>query len=145
MILQHIYIARADWDVWVYYAVDAYYTDEIMARLADIGCPPRYRREAHRNLSAGQLDSGLTYSNLHTHESVVVISITSSPEEFADSFDHEKGHLLRHISQSLSIDPHSEEEQYIAGEIARKLHPAAKHFLCHHCRNSLRTLRGKWM
>lgn len=38
MIRQQFDISKYDWKVEVYYAVDCYYTDEIMGRLYDIGC-----------------------------------------------------------------------------------------------------------
>ena len=34
-------------------------------------------------------------------ETVMVIALTSSPGEFQNSWDHEKGHLCRHISQAF--------------------------------------------
>ena len=44
----------------------------------------------------------------------MVISLTSTPEEFQNSWDHEKGHLCRHISKAFGIDPYGEEAQYLS-------------------------------
>ena len=52
MIRQQFDINKYDWKVEVYYAVDCYYTDEIMGRLYDIGCRGDDLRTAYENLSA---------------------------------------------------------------------------------------------
>ena len=38
MIRQTFYMDRYDWTVYAYYAVDDYYTDEIVELLYDVGC-----------------------------------------------------------------------------------------------------------
>ena len=63
---------------------------------------------------------------------------TSSPGEFQNSWDHEKGHLCRHISKAFGIDPYGEEAQYLSGEVGQKMFPIAKRFLCEHCRKGLK-------
>lgn len=52
-------------------------------------------------MRACNLNTGITYSNIRNRETVMVIALTSSPEEFQNSFDHEKGHLCRHISRAF--------------------------------------------
>lgn len=137
MIRQEFDLKRYDWHVWVYYAVDAYYADEILYHLEKIGCRKRDLHRAERNLTSGQLDTGLTYSNRETGETVMVIALTSTPDEFQNSYDHEKGHLCRHIVQAYGIDPFGEEAQYLAGEVGQKMFPVAKKFLCECCRKDL--------
>ena len=138
MIRQTIYLPDYDWTVRIYYAVTTYWTDMIMRDLSDIGCYGRDRDRALRNLREGRLDTGLTFSNPRFHESVMVIGLTSSPEEFASSYDHEKGHLVRQICQAFDIDPYGEEAQYLAGDMGKKMFPVAKKFLCEHCRMKLK-------
>ena len=137
MIRQTIYFPDYDWTVRIYYAVTTYWTDMIMRDLSEIGCNGRDRERAWRNLHDGRLNTGLTFSNPRFHESVMVIGLTSSPDEFANSYDHEKGHLARQICQAFDIDPYGEEAQYLAGDISKKMFPIAKKFLCEHCRQSL--------
>lgn len=137
MIVQDFHIEAYDWRVRVYYAVTTYWTDEIAADLERAGCRGRQLERAWRNLARGGLDTGLTFSNARSRETVMVIALTSSPAEFQNSLDHEKGHLCRHISQAFGIDPYGEEEQYLAGEIGQKMFPIAKRFLCEHCRKEL--------
>lgn len=137
MIVQDFYIKGYGWHVKVYYAVTTYWADNIMRELQRAGCRGDDLRRAYASLVSGRLNTGITYSNDRRRESVMVIALTSSPEEFQNSFDHEKGHLCRHISEAFGIDPYSEEEQYLSGEIGQKMFPVAKKFLCEHCRKEL--------
>lgn len=137
MIVQDIILPEYRWRVRVYYAVTAYWTDDIMRDLADIGCHGSELRRAGVSLMRGGLDTGLTYSNRRTHESVMVIGLTSSAAQFQNSLDHEKGHLVKHISLAFGLDPYGEEQQYLSGEIGQRMFPVARRFLCEHCRRDL--------
>lgn len=137
MIVQDFYIPKYDWRVRVYYAVTTYWTSEILCELHRIGCRGEDFKQAYRNLSSGALNTGLTYSDFEDRETVMVIALTSSPGEFQNSWDHEKGHLCRHISQVFNIDPYGEEAQYLSGEVGQKMFPIAKNFLCEHFRKNL--------
>ena len=137
MIVQDIYLPEYDWRCRVYYAVTGYWADDILEDLRQIGCTGAHYRRAQNNLYAGHLNTGLTYSNIRIRESVMVIGLTSSAEEFADSYDHEKGHLLRQISSAFGIDPYGEEQQYLSGDIAKKMFPVAKKFMCECCRKKM--------
>lgn len=141
MIVQDIYLPEYGWHCRVYYAVTGYWADVILKDLHDIGCAGRKYRTAERSLRSGHLDTGLTYSNRRTGESVMVIALTSSAAEFANSFDHEKGHLAKHIAMAYDLDPFGEELQYLSGDIALRMFPVAKRFLCDCCRKSLYSRR----
>lgn len=141
MIVQDFYIGRYGWHVRVYYAVTTYWAGWIAGDLESIGCRGYDLERACRSLESGDLNTGITYSNNRMRETVMVIALTSSPEEFQNSFDHEKGHLCRHISKVFGIDPYGEEEQYLSGEIGQKMFPVAKRFLCEHCRKGMKGRR----
>ena len=130
MIRQQFDISIYDWKVEVYYAVDCYYTDEIMGRLYDIGCRGDDLQTAYENLSAGKPDTGLTYSNYGTRQTVMVIGITSSATQFQNSYDHERKHLEAHIAAALGIDPWGEEICYLSGEIGQLMFEKARLMLC---------------
>ena len=130
MIRQQFDISKYDWKVEVYYAVDCFYTDEIMGRLYDIGCRGDDLRTAYENLSAGKPDTGLTYSNYGTRQTVMVIGITSSATQFQNSYDHERKHLEAHIAAALGIDPWGEEICYLSGEIGQLMFEKARLMLC---------------
>ena len=134
MIRQKFILKEYDWSVQVYYAVDCYYTDEIMEALYSIGCRGKNLSVAFGNLSSCKLDTGLTYSNYSTHETVMVIGINSSAEEFMNSFCHERKHLEMHIAKAFDPNPRGEEVAYLSGKIGQKMYRVAKKFLCEHCR-----------
>ena len=130
MIVQNFYLNDWDWYVTVYYAVDTYYIREILESLEEIGCSDEKLDEIAENFEKQRYNSGLTYSNIKGRCSVIIITLTSSPAEFQNTFDHEKGHLAMHISETDDINPFSEEFQYLVGEIGQTMFPAAKNFLC---------------
>ncbi len=136
MIIQNFYLEDWDWYVTVFYAVDTYYMDDILGTLEEIGCSRRGLDEVEATLVG--YNTGLTYSNRKGRCSVVVIGLTSSPAEFQNTFDHEKGHLAMHICETDNINPFSEEYQYLTGEIGQLMFPVAKRFLCEHCRVDLK-------
>ena len=82
-------------------------------------------------------NTGFTYSNFYHKCSIVVIGLTSSAEQFQNTFDHEKGHLAMHIADALDIDILGEEFQYLTGEIGQKMFRKAKRFMCDQCRVKL--------
>lgn len=137
MIVQNIYLEDWDWHITVYYAVDTYYADEILYELESIGCSWSELVKAEDLLRSGQYNTGITYSNFKYRCSVVVIGLTTSAEEFQNTFDHEKGHLAMHISVALRIKTYGEEYQYLTGMIGQSMFKIAKKFLCDHCRQNL--------
>ena len=136
MLVQDIYLEDWDWFVKVFYAVDTYYVDDILGELECIGCSGYELARAEEVLMSGDYNLGLTYSNLLGRCSVMVIGLTSSPAEFQNTWDHEKGHLAMHISGQDGIDVFSEEFEYLVGEIGEQMFYVAKNFLCEHCRKN---------
>ena len=112
--------------------------NEILGNLEEIGCSDEKVDEIAEKLASQQYNTGLTYSNLKGRCSVIVIGLTSTPAEFQNTFDHEKGHLAMHIAEVDGIDPFSEEFQYLTGEIGQCMFPIAKRFMCVHCRINLK-------
>ena len=119
----------------MYYAVDTYYMDEILEELEMIGCT--YADEIGEDLTQHPYNNGLTYSNIRRRVSLVVIGLTETPDEFQNTYDHEKGHLAMHIAEEDRIDVFGEEFQYLTGEIGKQTFPIAKRFMCEHCRKDL--------
>lgn len=134
MIKQEIYLIEYDWKITVYYAVDSYYTDEILDELLDYRPTVKEYGSVKALMEDYEYNTGFTFTDYHKRKSLVVIGLTTSPEEFQNTFDHEKGHLTAHIAKYYGIDPYEEKFQYLAGEIGKRLFPIAKKFLCSHCR-----------
>lgn len=137
MIRQRFVIDRYDWEVTVFYAVDCYYVTEIIAEMKRIGCSRDKLRIAYENIAACKLDTGVTYSNYRSRQTIMVIGLTSSAKEFMNSLDHERKHLEAHIAKALHINPWGEEICYLSGEIGERMFPVAKKFLCDRCRKKL--------
>lgn len=134
MLRQYFTIPKYDWEVYVYYHVNHYYIDEILKRLRSIGCPHNHLSDAYYNMASNKLNTGFTYSNDKYRSSVMIISDTSSPAQFMNSYDHERQHLINHILEVFDISPTGEEAAYLAGDIGQLMYPKAKYFLCKcHC------------
>ena len=110
--------------------------DEILEELEMIGCT--YADEIEEDLTQHPYNNGLTYSNMRRRVSLVVIGLTETPDEFQNTYDHEKGHLTMHIAETDHMDVFGEEFQYLAGEIGKQTFPIAKRFMCEHCRKDLK-------
>lgn len=134
MITQDIYIPEYDWHVRIYYAVSTYWADRIASDMFRTGCRGSRLDRAYSSLTKGDLNTGITYSNFYRKVTVMVISITSTPSEFLNSWMHEMKHLARHIEQAYGIDPYGEEAAYLEGGIAQKMFIVARNFICEHCR-----------
>lgn len=130
MKVQHIDLDGYWWEVIVCY--DSVQTDApyILDILSDLRCGEADMRRAHRSLSRGEADTGLTYSDMEGRRSVMVIGRTSSLAQFLDTFSHELTHLCQHICRCYGINPWSEEIAYLAGELARRMHPVLSQFMC---------------
>ena len=129
MIRQWLYIERYDWRVYIFYAVDSYYIEEIMWLLYCIECPRDFMRQAWENMSANKLNQGLTYSNYRRRETVMVIGLASSPAEYENSIQHELRHLVDNIVEALGLKP-GEPPGYLTGETAMMMHPVTKLLTC---------------
>lgn len=141
MVRQYLDLCSWGWRARVYYLTeteqDGRDAAEILHALRACGATGTETAEAVRMLEADALNCGMTYSNERTRRSVVVIGRADSAEEFASTYDHEKGHLAAHIAQAVGISPAGEEYQYLAGEIARQMFKAGRQFFCDCCRRKL--------
>lgn len=134
MIRQEFYLEDWDWMVQFFYEAGRGDAAEVVAALEDVGCRGRDLERAERLLERSGLNNGITHSNRFARASVVVLTKTSSADQFMNSYDHEKGHLCRDISQTDGIDPYGEEAEYLAGKIGELTFRVARRFLCEHCR-----------
>ena len=138
MIRAMIRIPKYGWTLYAFFAVDTYYTYEILDMMRRIGAPKEIILKAHKNLLSGNLDSGLCFGNKDLRKAVLVTSLTSSPDEFFDSIVHELRHLQQYIADDFDISEHGEEVCYLIGDIARALFPYCRSLLCEHCRQHLK-------
>ncbi len=134
MIRQRFRLPEYGWTVCAYYVVTRPHAAEIMSSLFHAGCRGDDLKRAYRSLASGRLDTGLTYSNRDTGETVMVFAKTSCAREFQQSYQHEVGHLKDHIAQARGISPHGEEIQYIGDDIVEATWDIAHGLLCDCCR-----------
>lgn len=134
---ERIRLSRWNWTVYTYVSLGHYHVHEIIKRLVSLGCEGRNLRRAYHNLSAGELDTGLTYSNTAKRASVMVVSHASSAEEFFNSLLHEMRHLEEHIAVADGIHPYGEAVAYLIGDLSKAIYPLVRHFLCDCCRKKM--------
>jgi hypothetical protein len=48
----------------------------------------------------------------------MVINMSTSMDEFVNTYNHEKNHIEMHICDELNIDPYSEEAADLSGYLA---------------------------
>lgn len=137
MIIQEIYLPEYRWKVKVYYAVNSYYADEILKELIEYNPTVKEYNKVMNAMYNYEYNTGFTFTDYSNKQSLVIIGLTTSPSEFQNTFDHEKGHLAMHIAQYYNIDPYGEMYQYLTGDIGKKLFTVARKFLCNHCRKEL--------
>lgn len=134
MIRCELYTPRCDWKVTVFFAINEYWVDEIMEELWYLGIDAQNAKRAYENLSSGELNTGLCYSNYQKRKSVVVISKTTTADELFNSTMHEFKHLSSHIAKACDLEETGEEIAYATGELAHDMWKHVKHLFCDHCR-----------
>ena len=137
MITYVFHISQHDWLVKAYINSDVSDADLILGELWSVGADMDTMRLAFRNLRGGAKNTGLTYTSPWHRTTIMVVSESTSAEEFFNSLVHEISHAKTHICEYLGIDLTSEEASYFSGGIARDLFPHVKHLLCEDCRNKI--------
>ena len=104
---------------------------DVYESLLSVGCPDYKAREVCMTLS--RQNKGYTLTDYNAKCSLIFISRATDAAEMYDSIDHEKKHVVEHISNYYGIDPKSEESAYLAGELGRLIFPAAAYVICPVC------------
>lgn len=135
ILAQEFYLDDFYWNVKVFYVVDSGASEVVLDELKEIGCSGEDLESADYVLHSENM--GLTYSNIKDYTSIIVISKTTCPAEFQNTYDHEKLHLAMHIAREFHVDPFSEDLAYLVGKIGFETFPVAKKLMCEHCREEL--------
>lgn len=130
MVCKEIYIDKYDWLVHCYFAVDEYYTREILTVLNSLG-PSRaiYDRVAEK-LYHNEKNAGFTYSNKPAKETLLVVGLATSSAEYVNSITHELRHLCDDIASTYSIPSNGEAVAYLTGEVSAALSDIISMFVC---------------
>lgn len=136
-------LPKYDWKIYAYFPVTTFHTDDIMEHLWEIGVDSANARRAYDNLQRGHLDTGFCYTNNNKRTTVIVLSKTSSADEFLDSLTHEICHACVHIAKVNNVPLHGEELAYMIGDLCREVYPDVKELLCDECRCKIYGENGK--
>lgn len=137
MIAHEFIICQHSWLVKAYFDSDDSDADLILGELMSVGADMDTMRSAYRNLRGGMMNTGLTYTSRPHRTTILVVSRTTSADEFFNSLVHEMCHARTHICEVEGIDLESEQAAYFMGGLARDIFPHVKHLLCENCRKSL--------
>lgn len=132
-----LYSPRGHWKVHMFFDIDSKCTDDIMECLFYSGIDGVHAKHAYENLSRGEINSGLCYSNHENRVSVIVIGKTSSASETFNSIMHEFAHLSAHIAKADGLDNSGEHIAYTIGELAHEMWPYVRPYLCDCCKRKV--------
>ena len=118
MIYFEVDLERYNWHIDCFVTADNLEINKIMRYLDDIGCSDDIKVRAYHILE-DQLDSGFAYSNPRLQQSIMVINMSTSMDEFINTYNHEKNHIEMHICNAFNIDPYSEEAAELSGDMAQ--------------------------
>jgi hypothetical protein len=130
MIIRNIYIEQYRWHVHCYFAVNKYYTEEILDVLESLACSSKVYERVAVKMEKNSLNAGFTYSNKSTRETLMVVGRASSNEEYINSITHELRHLCDDIASVAQMQTSGEEVAYLAGDIASKIADVIQVLVC---------------
>ena len=116
-----VYLDKIDWGIECYVTTDTLQINKIMCRLRQLKCSDQIMVRAYTILE-DQENSGFAYSNPKMRKSLMIINMSTSMDEFINTYNHEKNHIEMHICDALNIDPFSEEASDLSGYIAQSFY-----------------------
>lgn len=123
---QEIYLGRYGWAVHVMSDVRPEDAAMVEKRLRDLGCGGVPLEDAYSLVLEGRPNKGLTYSNVDTGKSVVVIGWAVCDAEYMNSLCHEMLHVVQHISEVFMVNMYGEEACYLLGGLVQACCKAVK-------------------
>ncbi len=111
---------KYNWTIEVFVVIKNVDVNFIQNTLEQMDCPLYTMHKAFRLLTTG-INSGFTYTNPEVRKSLLVVNVSSSVDEYINTFNHEKNHVEMHICEAYDVDPYSEDAAYLSGELAQLL------------------------
>ena len=111
---------KYNWDIEIFIVIKNVNPNIIQDELESMDCPLHIMHKSFKLLTTG-INSGFTYTNKKLNKSILVINVSSSSDEYINTFAHEKNHVEMHICKKYGIDPYSEEAAELSGELAQLL------------------------
>lgn len=118
-----IKIKKYDWEVDFFFDVDKNDYYDIEDSMYWMMASNSQLKDLQETLERDEPNSGITYSNLKTRRTVVIIGKSISNAEFNDTIVHEIQHIIQSISKVYGIDPYGEEIAYLSGDIVKLISP----------------------
>ena len=107
------------WGVVFAYDIKEDDLDEIASWLEALDATRKEVRKARRVVM--RWNSGLTFSNDALRMSVMIVSKSTSREQFMNTLSHEIGHLKYDLCMYYDVEDGSEEEMYLQGYIMQRI------------------------
>lgn len=108
-----------DWAIQIFYSVNQKDYTRIEEALMEMDCPEHLLEEAEETICSGEPNFGLTYTNLKTKYSIMIIGEVSSFQEIINTAVHETYHLVEHIKLGERFT--EEETASFVGKLSAKI------------------------
>lgn len=116
MIQDSAYLDKQGWNVDFLYDVTCDDAMIVARRLSDMGAGDKFIKLAKDKTSCSK-NVGMTYTNMLTRETLVVVGRNENPDEIMNTAAHETMHAVMHITEALGLDPYGEDPCYIMGAL----------------------------
>lgn len=149
MVVQKVCLRKAnDWLLTIFYCPAPQDTDDVLDALFRAGCKGKHIHRAQCVLQSGGYNTGMTYTNPVSRETVMVIGRATSAEQFVNTFSHEKWHCCVGIVRALGLSIEEEPAAYLVGDISGEIFNNALHTVheltrCMERQMTLRSLEHK--
>ena len=114
MIQDSAYLDKQGWNVDFLYDVTCDDAMTVARRLSDMGAGDKFIKLAKDKTECSR-NVGMTYTNMLTRETLVVVGRNEDPDEVMNTAAHETMHAVMHITEALGLDPYGEDPCYIMG------------------------------
>ena len=122
----HIIVDGEPWYITIFLPITRYHVSQIMDALYSIGINKENYMTALDNLTSGNINNGITFSNSIMRETVSVWGWADSPASYFDLIVHETHHMSVQISESAGFDLSGEEVCYLHGGTCKHLYPLCR-------------------
>lgn len=125
----HIIVNGEPWYITIFLPITRCHVSEIMDALYSIGINEENYNTALGNLTSGNVNNGITFSNPLNRETVSVLARCENPVEYLGLFVHETHHISVQIASANGLDLEEEEVCYIHEDLVKYLYPLCKRLI----------------
>lgn len=128
MRVQRFVYSKYNWNIVVYYGVDATNELDVSIMLTSLKANRKQKRYAINTIK--HYNQGFTCSNYRLRTSFVSISKTTSKEEFINTIAHEAKHVVDDICTANDMNYTGEPPAYMLGELMMIMFKVFRKYLC---------------